>query len=139
MATCRICGCTDERACPGGCWWVEPDFCSACAPAERQNETPEMVKKFFSANCCACGGPMRGSRHLNVVVLNKKARWKYPVGGNILDKKLSRAVAVLCDDCIAAEKKPVLAIEFAGAGLVYHAVSHLEDLPPAGEEDPHGG
>lgn len=35
---CRICGCTDERACPGGCSWVpDPfalgDLCSACAPA----------------------------------------------------------------------------------------------------------
>lgn len=28
--TCRICGCTDERACPGGCTWVGPDLCSAC-------------------------------------------------------------------------------------------------------------
>jgi hypothetical protein len=28
---CRECGCTDERACPGGCYWVEDDLCSACA------------------------------------------------------------------------------------------------------------
>lgn len=31
---CRKCGCTDDRACPGGCWWVpDPDggdLCSAC-------------------------------------------------------------------------------------------------------------
>ena len=32
---CRICGCTDERACEGGCSWVpDPlglgDLCSAC-------------------------------------------------------------------------------------------------------------
>ncbi len=27
---CRICGCSDGRACAGGCWWVEPDLCSAC-------------------------------------------------------------------------------------------------------------
>lgn len=30
--TCRVCGCTDERACPGGCWWVEADLCSTCRP-----------------------------------------------------------------------------------------------------------
>lgn len=29
-ATCRVCGCTDESACPTGCWWVEPDLCSRC-------------------------------------------------------------------------------------------------------------
>ena len=30
MGTCRFCGCTDARACPGGCAWVEPDLCTAC-------------------------------------------------------------------------------------------------------------
>lgn len=27
---CRICGCTDKHACPGGCHWVEKDLCSTC-------------------------------------------------------------------------------------------------------------
>jgi hypothetical protein len=27
---CRACGCTDNRACEGGCSWVEADLCSAC-------------------------------------------------------------------------------------------------------------
>lgn len=31
---CRLCGCTDDRACPGGCYWVFPNVCSACAPEE---------------------------------------------------------------------------------------------------------
>lgn len=31
QATCRVCGCTDDRACePFGCHWVEPELCSAC-------------------------------------------------------------------------------------------------------------
>lgn len=25
---CQYCGCTDERACPGGCHWVSLDVCS---------------------------------------------------------------------------------------------------------------
>lgn len=29
--SCRSCGCTEERACIGGCRWVERDLCSACA------------------------------------------------------------------------------------------------------------
>lgn len=32
---CRVCGCTEINACPGafgGCYWVEPGLCSACAP-----------------------------------------------------------------------------------------------------------
>jgi hypothetical protein len=30
--TCRICGCTDDRACPGGCTWADPwhTLCSTC-------------------------------------------------------------------------------------------------------------
>jgi len=34
VPTCRICGCTDEEACPSGCVWVEDpeggDLCSTC-------------------------------------------------------------------------------------------------------------
>lgn len=28
---CRICGCTQFHACPGGCYWVTDDLCSQCA------------------------------------------------------------------------------------------------------------
>lgn len=33
---CRVCGCTEERACPveGGCYWVEDTLCSGCAREE---------------------------------------------------------------------------------------------------------
>jgi hypothetical protein len=27
---CRVCGCTDDRACPGGCTWIATDLCSRC-------------------------------------------------------------------------------------------------------------
>jgi hypothetical protein len=27
---CRICGCTEDNACDGGCFWIEDDLCSAC-------------------------------------------------------------------------------------------------------------
>jgi ParB/RepB/Spo0J family partition protein len=29
---CRVCGCTEDNACEGGCSWVEADLCSSCAP-----------------------------------------------------------------------------------------------------------
>lgn len=29
--SCRVCGCTEDRACPGGCWWVFPELCNRCA------------------------------------------------------------------------------------------------------------
>jgi hypothetical protein len=31
LPRCRVCGCTDARACEGGCSWVEFDLCSRCA------------------------------------------------------------------------------------------------------------
>lgn len=27
---CRVCGCTDDRACAGGCRWAQDDLCTAC-------------------------------------------------------------------------------------------------------------
>lgn len=30
IGICKKCGCTDERACPGGCHWVAPNLCSRC-------------------------------------------------------------------------------------------------------------
>jgi hypothetical protein len=27
---CAGCGCTDDRACDGGCYWVWPRVCSSC-------------------------------------------------------------------------------------------------------------
>lgn len=43
---CIACGCTDEQACPGGCYWhtIEPPLCSACAESPRGH--------FFSDELC---------------------------------------------------------------------------------------
>jgi hypothetical protein len=32
---CRLCGCDNDHACEGGCCWVMPNLCSACAHARR--------------------------------------------------------------------------------------------------------
>jgi hypothetical protein len=45
--TCRGCGCTDDHACLGGCWWVDLDLvgiaggplCSTCARDARTTTT----------------------------------------------------------------------------------------------------
>jgi hypothetical protein len=45
--TCSSCGCTDERACEGGCSWVTPTLCSACAPRDPwQASGVELVPAF---------------------------------------------------------------------------------------------
>ncbi|MDD3230486.1 MAG: hypothetical protein PHE09_14900 [Oscillospiraceae bacterium] len=38
---CRVCGCTWDHACPGGCYWVEPDLCSKCAEKLQRKEEPQ--------------------------------------------------------------------------------------------------
>lgn len=30
VRACRVCGCTETRACRGGCHWIGKDLCSAC-------------------------------------------------------------------------------------------------------------
>jgi hypothetical protein len=36
---CHKCGCTDDNACEGGCWWVGPELCSRCWKAESGDKT----------------------------------------------------------------------------------------------------
>lgn len=48
---CRVCGCIDQRACPGGCYWanVEHDLCSQCRGFEKHGYAigvVEMVNCF---------------------------------------------------------------------------------------------
>lgn len=35
LKKCRVCGCTDDFACPGGCYWVEEDLCSECVEMDQ--------------------------------------------------------------------------------------------------------
>lgn len=66
---CRVCGCTDERACPGGCTWLpiaHDDLCSACEPAAAHvvSMTLEHIDagKSFHVATCACGWTRRAKR-----------------------------------------------------------------------------
>lgn len=51
---CRVCGCTEDNACPGGCCWVEDDLCSACASEQMQYfEFKSNVSGSYYALICA--------------------------------------------------------------------------------------
>jgi hypothetical protein len=48
---CRLCGCTDTQACPGGCYWVDDpeekgDLCSRCL----EEHYPEVAAKRMAAH-----------------------------------------------------------------------------------------
>lgn len=37
VRTCHVCGCTDMRACEGGCSWANANTCSRCVGKEKQS------------------------------------------------------------------------------------------------------
>lgn len=45
---CRVCGCTWDNACEGGCYWVEDDLCSKCAEKEA-NTLPSRPLELIEA------------------------------------------------------------------------------------------
>jgi hypothetical protein len=40
---CVMCGCTEERACVGGCYWLSPGICSS-----HKQELHEMAARVFA-------------------------------------------------------------------------------------------
>ncbi len=49
MQKCRICGCDDNHACKGGCYWVENDLCSQCFE-KMQSYQVSFFKGIYAAN-----------------------------------------------------------------------------------------
>lgn len=48
LQQCRECGCTEYRACEGGCCWVERDLCSRCVPRlQRPTLSPGEVRRLM--------------------------------------------------------------------------------------------
>ena len=43
---CRICGCTDDNACPEICWWVSWDLCSECCRKHPERATEEEKQMY---------------------------------------------------------------------------------------------
>ena len=55
---CTVCGCTDDAACEGGCYWVslDPPLCSACEQLaedlDLEEPPPPPPPGFFDAQRC---------------------------------------------------------------------------------------
>lgn len=51
--TCRVCGCTDDTACPGGCAWVpdDPDRCTACPEQRPDDDPPDPIVCAVTGDC----------------------------------------------------------------------------------------
>jgi hypothetical protein len=60
VRTCRVCGCTDDRACvtaDGPCHWVEDSLCSACVASLDHvvSMTIDWHKPPTRVATCQCG------------------------------------------------------------------------------------
>ncbi len=107
------------------------------------------------ANCCLCEGSMARTTQMNMVSIDKKAGWKWPVWSNLLVENCGdRAVALVCDGCVESRMKPGVRIDIKYAveisakevpvkggltrtvyeGITYHKVEDLEDAFPITEE-----
>jgi len=62
---CVLCGCSDERACPGGCAWASREICTACAgrlrailapPRRFQRQVLERIACEQNANLLTVAG-----------------------------------------------------------------------------------
>lgn len=66
---CVICGCTDDNACEGGCYWVYPNLCSACA----EKLTGVNTKRWLYPASVGAGDTLiiECSYHLNLAGMDK--------------------------------------------------------------------
>lgn len=94
-----------------------------------------MIEEFNNwvienVNCCACGGKLEPTNYVNIVELQKVATWKFPVFGQIdIPNYEPRALAIVCDKCLANQVKIQRCIEWEGIPhqIKYHDVDGLKD------------
>lgn len=94
-----------------------------------------MIEEFNSwvrenVDCCACGGKLETTDCVNVVEIKKVATWKFPVFGQIdIPGYEPRAMAIVCDKCLANQVRIQRCIECEGTPyqIKYHDVDGLKD------------
>lgn len=106
---------------------------------EKIEYTESDIWIFQNVLCGACRKSLKASKYLNGVTLDRKARWEFPIWGNILIPGCEgRAVAYVCDLCIdtAREKDLPIPVNFAveigdnSSWAKYHLISGLVKVPP---------
>ena len=78
--------------------------------------------------CCACCKPLKNSKNLHIVFLERKAKWKDNTWGTIAGTS-GYALAVVCDECAKRGIEPKYAVEMSSKGEArYHPVNELEPM-----------
>ena len=64
---CRICGCSDNNPCKGGCYWQEPSLCSRCVSKDKKAEKlVGLRKEYYPLNAIPFDQPCELGYHCPV-------------------------------------------------------------------------
>jgi len=94
-----------------------------------RTDTEEWVERISEGvKCCACCKPLKNSKNLHIILLERKAKWKDNTWGTIAGTS-GYALAIVCDECAKKGIEPKYAVEMSKKGEVrYHPVSELEPM-----------
>ena len=80
--------------------------------------------------CCACDEVIKGTDgQSTAIVLQKRAKWDFPIWGNVLYGNSGMAIATLCGQCSAEGAQPLHAIKKEDERFVRVPLSELEEVP----------
>lgn len=86
--------------------WVEIKDVDSGTPEEKEQ------MGFAGRPCCACKETITGDdTKASAIMLQKKAKWNYPVWGNVLDGTGGKATALLCGKCLEQDRQPEYALK----------------------------
>lgn len=85
-ARCRVCGCTENAPCPGGCHWVpDPqmgDLCSRCGPDTAPHWLAEILAQCDAGEITPSDGIAEIQRHMAAAQQQKHDPAAYPAPGS---------------------------------------------------------
>ena len=92
-------------------------------------DAEEWVERISEGvKCCACCKPLKKSKNLHIVLLERKAKWKDNTWSTVAGTS-GYALAVVCDECAKRGIEPKYAVEMSSKGEVrYHPVNELEPM-----------
>ena len=90
------------------------------------------------AICCITDKPLVTSEHMNMIRLNLKASWEFPVWGNFITGVNGMAIAYVHDDAVDQHTGKLkgnvkFAIEISDNTIIYHSVGELLSVQPVNQ------
>lgn len=128
---CSHCGCTEERACPGGCFWVDPDqtLCSRCAGESigPQMTHEEIIALALLEMRAAAGGVIRleiTPAAAMILLANVQLALRHPGNAESATAATARAIGETLEQSLASLGPGCAAMAAAG----WNPATELEDV-----------